>query len=278
MKTILVPTDFSKAANNAADYAAHLSREIKAKLLLLHVYHMPVAAPDYLVPFNLQELQEAHEVELKKEAARLKKITKTDVGYKAEMGFAVDVIAREEAGAIMIVMGMRGTSKLSEVLMGSITTTVLRKTNKPVLVIPEKADYRDPDNVVFACDCDSGVNDQAIRALECFTKVFGSKIHVVNVNSGEIPITVKRSRETMLYGQLSDTEPKYHVVEQDDVVEGVNEFVKARHADLVAVVPHRRHFLDSLFHKSITKEMAFHTDVPLLALPDKYACGEIFFF
>jgi nucleotide-binding universal stress UspA family protein len=223
-------------------------------------------------------LQKENELQLKKEAARLKKVTGVEAGYKAEMGFAVDVITKEEAGAIMLVMGMRGADRLSEVLMGSITTSTLRKTNKPVLVIPEKAHYRDPENVVLACDCGSGINDQAVRALQCFTKVFGSKIHLVNVNSGEMPALAKRSMETMLHGQLSDSEPKFNIVEQGDVVEGINEFVKEHHADMVAVVPHRYHLLDRLFHKRISKKMAFHTEVPLLALPDKYTCGEIFFF
>ena len=34
MKTILVPTDFSDAANNAAEYAIKLAKEIKAQVVL----------------------------------------------------------------------------------------------------------------------------------------------------------------------------------------------------------------------------------------------------
>jgi len=40
MKTILVPTDFSKIARNAIDYAVEIAKLTKAKLILFHVYHV----------------------------------------------------------------------------------------------------------------------------------------------------------------------------------------------------------------------------------------------
>ena len=43
MKTILVATDFSAAALNAANYAADMASTINADILLLHVYHIPVS-------------------------------------------------------------------------------------------------------------------------------------------------------------------------------------------------------------------------------------------
>ncbi|MES1181580.1 MAG: universal stress protein, partial [Flavobacterium sp.] len=42
MKTILVPTDFSDAARNASEYAIEYAKEFGYKLLLCHVYHLPV--------------------------------------------------------------------------------------------------------------------------------------------------------------------------------------------------------------------------------------------
>ena len=60
MKTILVATDFSPAALNAANYAADMALAINADILLLHVYQIPVV---YLeVPVALNEegmMQEA---------------------------------------------------------------------------------------------------------------------------------------------------------------------------------------------------------------------------
>ncbi|MBK7818144.1 MAG: universal stress protein [Sphingobacteriaceae bacterium] len=46
MKTILVPTDFSRVSNNAIDYAAELAVFSKSKLILFNSYHIPVAVTE----------------------------------------------------------------------------------------------------------------------------------------------------------------------------------------------------------------------------------------
>ena len=51
MKTLLVPTDFSKNSNNAADYADKIALSINAKFILLHGYHisaMPTEAQEVI--------------------------------------------------------------------------------------------------------------------------------------------------------------------------------------------------------------------------------------
>ena len=140
MKTILVPTDFSKSANNAALYAANLAKEMKARILLYNVYDFPIGvAGDYAVPLiTPSELKKESENLLKKTAANLQKIAPIEIKCKAMMGAAIDEILAEERKASFIVMGMKGAGKLSELLIGSITTGVLKKTKKPLLVIPYK--------------------------------------------------------------------------------------------------------------------------------------------
>src|ERR1035437_1073463 len=45
MKTILVPTDFSSPAENAARYALYLAKRIKASIKLCNVFKVPAEAP-----------------------------------------------------------------------------------------------------------------------------------------------------------------------------------------------------------------------------------------
>ena len=42
MKRILVPTDFSRVANNALKYAIEIAGDFNAELYLYHVYHIHV--------------------------------------------------------------------------------------------------------------------------------------------------------------------------------------------------------------------------------------------
>ena len=56
MKTILVATDFSSSAANAANYAAEMALRIKANLLLLHVYRIPIGYLEMPIPVNLGDM------------------------------------------------------------------------------------------------------------------------------------------------------------------------------------------------------------------------------
>ena len=67
MKTILVPTDFSIAAENAVEYAIGFAKETNASIILFHSYHIPI--PPTEVPIMMitsDELQKESESFLKK--------------------------------------------------------------------------------------------------------------------------------------------------------------------------------------------------------------------
>jgi nucleotide-binding universal stress UspA family protein len=50
MNTIIVPTDFSTTAANAAEFAVQFAQQVKAKrILLYHAYELPIAL-DPLMP------------------------------------------------------------------------------------------------------------------------------------------------------------------------------------------------------------------------------------
>lgn len=57
MKTILVPTDFSKIARNAIDYAVEIAKLTKAKLVLFHVYHVPVVPVEIPIVMPIDEVK-----------------------------------------------------------------------------------------------------------------------------------------------------------------------------------------------------------------------------
>lgn len=272
MKTILVPTDFSKAASNAAEYAANLAKEINANVVLFHVYHVPVSVSEVpIMVITPDELQKNNEAHLKKEATHLSKKTGVEVRYRVKMGFAMDEILAEEKNATLIVMGMKGANKLSEALMGSTTTATLRKATVPVLVIPEKAKYKKPEKIVFACDYDSRTDVHTLDALKKLMKTFGSKIYIVNVKQKMETVSMEEAvAGVKLENKLNDVEHIYYFPEKEDLVEGINEFVQEYQTDWIAIIPHRYSLMERLFHKSISKKMAFHTHVPLLALPDNH--------
>src|SRR6188768_1364823 len=84
MKTILVPTDFSKNADNACKYAIGIAKETKAKIILMHAYETPVLYTE--VPMTMQMdvmmFEKSASVELKKYHKKISEIAK---GVKIEL-------------------------------------------------------------------------------------------------------------------------------------------------------------------------------------------------
>lgn len=269
MKTILVPTDFSEAANNAVDYALMFAKATKAKILLFHAFHVPIIVSDVpLTTIDPTDLKAENDNHLRELAKTLSMKSGVEVNSLAKMGFAVDEILKEEGSAWLIIMGMRGASKLSEVLMGSITTTVLRKSKTPVLVIPENVVFKIPAKIVFACDYHPDTNPAALNALQEVVETFNSKIYVVNVKQKKESVKVEKIIDWKKEERLCDIEHIYYFPEKEDLADGINEFVHDHKGDMLALIPHQYGILEKLFHRSITKKIAFHTQVPMLALPD----------
>lgn len=272
MKRILVPTDFSDAANNAAEYAVHLAKEINAKVLLLHVFHVPIPPTESpIIVYTSDELQKDNEVALKKLANRLKKNTTVEISCKAVMGMAAEEILEEEKKSNLIVMGMKGAGKLSELILGSITTATLRKATIPTLVIPEKIKFKAPKKIVFACDYDSKTDYNTIEPLKELVQKFDSKLFVLNVKNKKNGASMEEAGAGLrLENKLSDTNHIYYFSENNDLVSGINDFVKEKKADMIVTIPHRHNILERLFHESNSKKIAFHTSIPLLTLPDNH--------
>ena len=76
---------------------------------------------------------------------------------------------------------------------------------------------------------------------------------------------------------LAHIEHGYYFHENENLVEEINEFAADQKADIIAIVPHQYSFVEKLFHKSISKNLAFYTHVPLFVIPDNHKSTAAFF-
>lgn len=272
MKTILVPTDYSQAANNALNYAIELAKQDKAKIILFHAYHVPMPTgevpvmlvhPDELEKENLDRIKKLEKEIAKKIADEIK------VEHIVRAGFIPDEIVSlvKEKNISLIVMGVKGESKLSRVLMGSNTVAVMKKTQIPVLAIPSDCKFKKPAKIVLAYDFNAPLSKEILKKLKNFILLFKSKLLVLDVvKQEEVPVYDNAVAGLKLENSLRDIEHSLYFPEGVDVVEEINSFVEAYKADWLVMIPHKHKLLSSLFHQSNTKKMTFHTRIPLLSL------------
>lgn len=143
---ILVPTDGSEAAQNAARYAVDLAKQLRASVLALSVVdvrssmaqtipashtasHMIEPVDDYL-----REVAEAFAEEIK----GLCEKNGIDSKIAIVTGHPVEEIVKEaESSKVdLIIMGSHGRSALGAMVLGSVTFGVIHQDTKiPVMVV-----------------------------------------------------------------------------------------------------------------------------------------------
>lgn len=141
MRRLLVPTDFSAAAEEAWRTARRLAQSLGAELVLVHVF---VEAPLYSEsPFSGRRLREVYEsargwAEEKLEQwageARASGLT-VRTKFRTGMPYQEIVMAAGECDADLIVMGTHGRGGVERALLGSVADRVIRLAPCPVLSV-----------------------------------------------------------------------------------------------------------------------------------------------
>ncbi|HWY11308.1 MAG TPA: universal stress protein [Bacteroidia bacterium] len=274
MKVILVPTDFSKTATNAINYAVEIAKLIRAKLILFHAFHVPVVATEVPIALpSLNELEKDCMEGLKKiqTSIQLNQGVALSIECVCKCGFAVDEINlyTKENKVDLIVMGMQGGGFITEKIIGSITTALLRESKCAVLAIDQKVRFRTPKKIVLACDYMETDNQTVLAPLKEMVNLFKSHVYVLNVihELECVPSIPKAVSEFInLEDSLGDVDHSLHYLREESIVDGINDFVSERKMDMVVMIPRKHSFLKRVFQEPNTKRMAFHTNVPLLAL------------
>ena len=271
MKSILVPTDFSTCSINAVHYAAELAKYLDAKIVLFHAFHTPVMITEVPDMLSFQEMKDMQIEDLEILAAELKSQHGETLVIETvcESGFAVDEIQiyQEANENDLIVMGMKNVGLFTEKLFGSLTTTLMYKLFCPILSIPENYTFKPIINIALATDLIESTNLLFTNFIN-FISVFGAHLHVLNVNKNVLE---------MIESTHSVTEEKYkntfqtisystHHLTNENIAAGINEFIKSKEIDLVAMIPKKHSFWENLIHEPQTKKIAFHANIPVMAL------------
>ncbi|ETX00374.1 universal stress protein [Candidatus Entotheonella palauensis] len=138
-KHILVPTDFSAYADHALAYAIELATALRARLTLLHVFHLSPLTVGEVPPAVLNTVLQEIETDAQKQTQiALDRIQQAglqgDSAIVEGLPFQTIIDAAKDKDIDLIVMGTHGRTGLTHVLMGSVAEKVVRLAPCPVLV------------------------------------------------------------------------------------------------------------------------------------------------
>lgn len=274
MKTILVPSDFSKASDKAYDYALSLASKLHSRIILLHAYQVPLPVAE--VPFGV--LNEERRL-LKAEADKKLTALITEKGQSNKIAFECiseegdpkDIILEiaKEKQADLIVMGATGETGLSSVIFGSTSLKVMEKAHCPVMAIPAGLTMIKPiTHITFATD----YHRSDLAAIEKAAEIAGAtgaQLTVLHISDALIGADEEKTlmrhfmekvKKSTLYPNLS-----FRIIHGYNIEERLEQYVEDESVDMLMMATHYRTFFDRLFGDSITKEVSKNSSIPVVA-------------
>jgi len=149
VKSLLVLTDFSQSAKNAAEYALHLARRIQADVILFNAYLIPDIGFDSWPTGDESNRSKQSLSSLQEESSRLQNLTPDLTGtftpkcavLSVEGGMAENVTAiiEDRKDVLMVIMGGGKCNGREDMLFGEEITQILVNVKCPTLIVPNLA-------------------------------------------------------------------------------------------------------------------------------------------
>jgi nucleotide-binding universal stress UspA family protein len=275
MKRIIVPTDFSDTAKNAAKYAVQLAASIPGATIILYNLTDKIALGSDSSPLTEDKndrfivLQAA----LNNVKAELRELSAVSVESVVEEGSSLtDNLERyvRHHGIDLIIMGITGATRLEQIFMGSNALNVVSLGVCPVIIVPPNAVFKPVNRVLFACDFKNVASTIPFAPVKSILNIFKPTVLVVNVDTDHyVEVTEEyKSQRALLEDMLQDYNPEFYFIRMYDFQDSIGSFAADRDVDLILTIPKKHHFLTGLFKTSHTKKLAYHSHVPILAIQE----------
>ncbi|NDP27853.1 MAG: universal stress protein [Flavobacterium sp.] len=274
MKNILVPTDFSENCNKAAELGIKMAKLYNSEIHFFHLINTPV---DWV---NLDKQKEKRYPETVKQIGSVKADLR-ELEKKAErQGLECRIFLEYNGGQAnildhsghfhhdFIVTGSSGTKGGVRELQGSNVDKIVRKADVPVIVVKDKEVSFPFKDIVFVSDFLEDVNE-AFKQVISIAEKCGAHIHLLRVNTQTDFNSINQGLNPLkeFLKKFPDLD-KYsmNVYNETDVETGINNFLKYKDADLIAMCTHGHTGFLSLFSKNIAEGVTNHSELPVMTI------------
>jgi len=273
MKKIAVLTDFSETANKARDYAVQLAQELKAEVILINIYHVPIAGahPDLYV--DVTEMANGAEQRMKAQMTYLR-LNYSNIKFRSLCisGLMVDAVALfcDKENIDLVVMGTTGATGFIENMLGSNTSALIGAIKTPIIVVPGNATIKFPEKIIVANDLMISGDEKLFLPLKEIAVKTNSTIDFLFVvdDDHNMATKIQRLKASNFDAKFGVQYYPFHFINDENIEDGILEFIDTNDADLLTVVSHQRNFWQGLFHKSISKSIAKYAQMPILVLSE----------
>ena len=194
MMNILIPTDFSKNANEALFYASKVFKNEPCKFYLLHVFE--VETPIFPGKNYKEEGKLRYETKLADVNQQLNKtlLSVSVISDTSDHSFETLASTKSLVESIqksikkfkidLVVMGTKGASGLKEIFIGSNTVKVIKSIHEiPLLIVPTEVNDFNLSKIAFATSFDKKYSSRSINYLKTYCELHQSNLEIIHVDN-----------------------------------------------------------------------------------------------
>lgn len=279
MKTIAVLTDLSKNTPHAAQFAIHIARKMKAKVLLFQVCEVPVARQLVAAgmgsePENGSLLEEFSQRLISETAARtFSGSYQPEIltnGSGTEIVDVMTTIMKDEDICLIVTPAGQGPD-LATYMLSDSCNRIIDWARVPVLVVPENAPLRNPEKIAFASQLhEEDIN--SIAELGCLMECFAAELMVAHLNSDPSNQPVRQKGAQLnrdLYQKLNCGGVYFRSIPDLDREKNWDWLKANKKTEILAVVQQPREQMNQFFQRGQNESVTYHLTLPVLILPKR---------
>lgn len=275
MKSILLPTDFSKNSINAINYATELFKDEVCNFYVLNVQKASsFISDDMMVVSSTTTVYSTIIKAAKKSISNIitnivstKKNEKHTFHAIVDYDNFIDSINQiiEKYHINLIVMGTKGASGLQRFLFGSNTVRVMKQCTTPLLVIPQNCEFKAPQKVSFLTNHITLYNEDTLAALQDVILQYQSNLTVLHFTGNK---NSKEYRHNQTFFNLYYKEATHKTLNDYEscLLTAIKQKKQYNGFDLLAIIKKNHSFLEYLLNNFTEEEIAYSCKFPLLII------------
>ena len=166
-------------------------------------------------------------------------------------------------------MGTTGATGAKEIFMGSNTVNTIKHIDLcPIISVPKKYNYEEPEQVVFATDLKRRFNTVELNCLLELQLIHNFKINILHVKKENILDEIQQQNKDVLIECLGGDHIIFKEIIADTTkAKAINNYNKEHKINMICLVNYKHSFIEKLTHEPVIKKISFHSAIPLLILP-----------
>ncbi|WP_100614607.1 universal stress protein [Confluentibacter citreus] len=279
MKTILLPTDFSKNSINAIQYAIDMFQNTNCDFYLLNVQKASsFISDDIMVMSSSTTIYQTLISAAKKSIDNIiLKIKAKHLNDKHQFHSIVDydnlIDSINQVSKIhhvdLIVMGTKGASGLEKVIFGSNTVHVMQRCHVPILAIPDNCKFNGLHKVLFTTNHLELYGVEELKWLKDFNSLYNSELEILHIKDENHTTYEVFNNEVIFKNHFPHANHNYIHINSKDVFDIIKKHIIENHIAMFAMLSAKHSFLERLFTRQPIETFGFKIDIPFLVLNKK---------